>query len=51
MYEGEHPERREPALTVTNIANMMKVAQSRYLPTSSMRIDPQTVILERLDAP
>src|SRR5258708_21150443 len=51
MYEGEHPERRELALTVTNIANMMKVAQSRHFPTSSMRIDPHTVILALLDAP
>src|SRR5258707_14814946 len=51
MYEGEHPERRDPNLTVTNIVNMMEVAQFRYLPTSSIRIDLQTVIRERLDAP
>jgi len=49
--KGEHPERRELDLTVTNIANMMKVAQFRYFPMSSVRIDPQTVILGRLDAP
>jgi len=51
MYEGEPPERREPALTVTNIANMMKVALFQYLLKSSTRFDLQTMILERLDEP
>src|SRR5258708_20216655 len=51
MYEGEHPERRELALTVTNIANMMKVAQSRYFPPSSINIHPPPVILKRLHPP
>ncbi len=50
-YKGEHTERREPDLTVTNIANMMKVALFRYLLKSSTRFDLQTMILERLDAP
>src|SRR5258708_20027824 len=51
MYEGEHPERREPALPVTNIANMMKLSQPRHLPTSSLRIDSHTALLTRLFAP